>query len=364
MYNLYKKASTLLLVFFFAIPYLCAQGLSENLNEMLDNDPKDLPDSTLKKLIEYSTKNWQQTVRSNLDSSLIYATKAAEYSKAIKNDSLLFHAYRRASNSLIELGKLDEAREYCDKMFSLLKEDDYYAAYRYYTNLGLINNFEGKYQEALKNFLTSLEKAEAGNLVNNIPAAFGEISRVFNEMGQPLEALKYAKKDVAFTMDHGENRGKFIANYNLANKYVELDSFYQALELYELADSIGNILNIPIFISALDLSKGRLYIEMGEADNALPFLNNAKDGMEKAGDLRGLLTAQLHLGRAYNQLSRHNEAVTILRETIEDLESLDFKEVAQSTRQNYAEALYHSGNGLMAYEMLEEYRIIDDSIKS
>ena len=360
----YIKSIIFVLLFGFLIPKTDAQDSSRSMSNLLNDESKGLADSTLLKLIDYTTKKWQQTVRSNLDSSLIYANKAAEFSKTIKNDSLLFHAYRRASNSLIEMGKLGEARKYCDKMFELLKEDDFYAAYRYYSNLGLIEKFQGNYHGALKNFLISLEKAEAGNLTNNIPAAYGEISRVFNEMGQPLEALKYAKKDVAFTMQHGKNRGKFISNYNLANKYVGLDSFNQALELYNLADSIGTILNIPTFNSAIDLSMGRLLIEMGDAEKALPLLTGAIEGMKKVGDLRGQLTAQLHLGRAYNRLSRHNEAVTILKETMEGLKTVDFKDVSQNTKQYYAKALYNTGNGLKAYELLEEFIVLEDSIKS
>ena len=213
-------------------------------------DPGSLSDSALHLWIDSGTKKWQQLVRSDVDSSLLYAEKVVELSRASGNDSLVFHALRRLANSLIQQGSFQEARELSTEMVEVIDTNDSYQVFRYHQTLGLVDFYEGKYEASLGHHFKALEVTKKANLVNDIPAALAEISRVFDEMGQPLKALDYAKQDLSFTLEHGGDRSKFIAHYNLANRYVELDSFDQALNLYNRADSIAQRLNIPVYAGA------------------------------------------------------------------------------------------------------------------
>ncbi|MCB0668197.1 MAG: tetratricopeptide repeat protein [Saprospiraceae bacterium] len=334
-------------------------------NRVLDiDDPSLEADSLLLEIIDACTTKWQQLIRSDIDSSLIYANKTVELSRALGNDSLLFHSLRRAASSLTQKGSFREAREVCDKMLSILDTGDLYQVFRYHQTLGLVDFYEGKYEASLQNHFKALEATKQGNLQNDIPAALAEISRVFDEMGQPLKALDYAKQDLNFTMKHGGDRSKFIAQYNLANRYVELDSFEVALVLYNRADSIAQQLTVPVFLDAVMLSKGRLFYQMGKPQDAIPLLENASARMKLTGNRRGYLTALINLGQALNDLRQYERSAELLQEAYSSLTQDGFQHLAQSCREAYAEALYHTGKGENAYQLLNEYRIIQDSIKS
>ncbi len=338
-------------------------GAQNITTDFWDTEISNLPDSTMQSMLSLCTQKWQQLVRSDVDSSLIYAQKAVEITKLLQNDSLLFQSYRRVANSYIQQGSFAEARGVSEQMLSFIPAKDPYCSYRYHQTLGLVDFYEGNYEEALKNHFASLGYAQQGNLLNDIPAAYAEISRVFDEMGQPLKALEYAKEDLAFTLEHGGNRSKFIAHYNLANRFVALDSFDLALGLYNQADSMAQILEIPVFKDAVILSKGRLYNQMGESEQAIPLLGRALDGMRRSGNRRGVLTAQANLGNALNDLGRYGQSIPILQEAYQGVINDGNQQLAQIVRQAYAEALYHSGQGGQAYQLLDEYRIIQDSIK-
>ena len=322
-----------------------------------------LPDSTVENGIDLCTKKWQELVRGDIDSSLLYAEKAVQLSQSLQNDSLLFHSLRRVANSHIQLGSFADAREVTGRMSKLLLPDDPYASYRYHQTLGLVDFYEGKYEVALSNHFSSLQYARDGNLLSHIPAALAEISRVFDEMGQPLKALEYARKDLDFTLQHGSDRSKFIAHYNLANRYSELDSFEQAFQFYNVSDSFAQILAIPVFRDAVTLGKGKLLRNMGEAEKAISLLATAVESMKKSGNRRGYLTAQVNLGGALNDLDQYEEAVSVLDEAYKGVTADGFQHLTQTTRQAYAEALYHVGRGTEAYRLLDEYRIFEDSIK-
>ncbi len=326
-------------------------------------DPATLPDSTVEHWISTCTQKWQQLVRSDIDSSLMYAERAVELSQYLQDDSLLFHSLRRLANSHIQLGSFTEARNAYEQMLPLIPLDDPYPSYRYHQTLGLVDFYEGAFQDALSNHLLSLQYAREGELMNDIPAALGEISRVFDRMGQPLKALQYAIEDVNFTMQHGSDRSKFIANYNLAERYAKLDSFDKAMMLFDKVDTMAQALAIPVFLDAVTLSKGRLFQQMGEPEQAVPLLEATSEGMKKSGNRRGYLTAMVNLGTALNDLTRYEESVAVLDEAYEGVTADGFQHLAQVARQTYAKALYHTGQGAKAYQLLDEYRIIEDSIK-
>lgn len=332
-------------------------------NEILNASPETLPDSTLFKMIDIGTKKWQLLVRSDVDSSLLYGEKVLELSRVSGNDSLVFHALRRLANSLIQQGSFQEARELSTEMVEVIDTNDSYQVFRYHQTLGLVDFYEGKYEASLGHHFKALEVTKKGNLVNDVPAALAEISRVFDEMGQPLKALDYAKQDLNFTLEHGGDRSKFIAYYNLANRYVGLDSFDQALSLYDKADTIAQQLNIPVYIDAVTLSKGRLFQQMGDPQKAIPLLQTAVEKMRSSGNRRGYLTGLINLGQALNDTEAYGISVKLLKDAYEGLTNDGFQHLAQSCREAYAEALYKTGKGEQAYKLLDEYRIIQDSIK-
>ncbi|MCB0687168.1 MAG: tetratricopeptide repeat protein [Saprospiraceae bacterium] len=344
----------------FSLGPIFSQSSQEFFNDSNDDG---LADSTINHWIEAGTKKWQQLLRSDIDSSLIYSRRVVTLSRIAANDSLLFQSLRRVANSLIQKGTLDTARMVCGEMAALLDQSDYYQVFRYHQTLGLVEFYEGQYQKALKNHFSALEAARSGDLESNIPAALAEISRVFDEMGQPLKALDYARQDLDFTLQNGSDRSKFIAHYNLANRYVDLDSFKQASDLYDIADSLAQLLAIPVFTDAIILSKGRLYQQMGDHEKAVPLLRQAASSMQKSGNRRGYLTARINLGRAMNGIGNYQESVTILKDTYNQLIKDGFQHLAQSCREAYAKALYESGNAREAYKLLDDYRTIQDSIR-
>jgi len=332
-------------------------------NVLQIKDVGSLPDSILYRMIDAGTKKWQQLVRSDVDSSLLYANQVVELTRYADNDSLLFHSLRRVASSLTQQGNFEKARKICAEMDGIRNSEDFYQNFRFYQTLGLVDFYEGKYQKALENHFQSLEAAKEVNLLENIPAAFAEISRVFDEMGQPIKALQYAKEDLHFSLQHSGNRSKFIAHYNLANRYVELDSFDQALNLYTTADSIAQLLDVPVFKDAVTLIKCKKKKKMGDPGKAIPLLKKAVKAMQESGNRRGYLTAQVNLGRALNEEGRYKESIILLKEAFEGLTHDGFQHLAQSCREAYAEALYHTGKEGFAYQMLDQYRIIQDSMK-
>jgi len=164
-------------------------------------------------------------------------------------------------------------------------------------------------------------------------------------------------------MQYGGDRSKFISNYNLANRYSKLDSFERAMQIYNMVDTMAEQLNIAVFKDAVLLSKGRLYTQMEKPAAAIPLLRKAVANTRASGNRRGYLTAQTNLGNALNAVGEYEESVEILSATYEGLIQDGFQQLAQNCRKALAEAFYRTGKGIQAYQLLDEYRMVEDSIK-
>ncbi len=342
-----------------------ASLISQNkVSQVWQNDLENLEDSSLHDLLDFSTRKWQELVRSNVDSSLLYAEKATEIAGVLENDSMIFHSLRRVASSYTQQGDFEKARATTEQLYQHLDSNDNYQVFRYYQTIGIIDFYEGNYEAALEHHLASLSAAKDGELLEHVPAALAEISRVFDDMGQPIKALDYAKQDLDFTLQHGGPRSKFIAHYNLANRYSGIDSFTQALSLYNIADSLARDLAVPVYQFAVILGKGSLYENMGQYEQAIALLSKSVEQLEASGNKRGYLTAMHVLGKSYNGNGQYRQAVPILTKAYEGIMDAGLQNLAQSCRQSLAEAMYQTGKGDEAYLLLDKYRVVEDSLKS
>ena len=335
------------------------KGKAQFLPESLDG----LPDSTLNLLSERAQKKWANKVRSDVDSAIWYALRGIELAELLHSDSLQIQCHRRASAAYAQAGNQKKAREHCTLMIPLLQPKNTRTNFAYHLTLGIVEFNENNYQRALEHHLEALELAKKGNHTSLKPTAYTEISRVFDRMEQPEKALEYALLDVHHALAHGNDRSQFLGYYNLAIRYMGMDSFERGLEMLDTAQVLSEKINIPVFTTAVKLTRGTIYTRSDQPNRALPYSMAAMTEMKAHGDERGYLTAKLNVAKAYQKLAQYQESVDFYQEAVKELEVAGYISLLQNGRKDLAISLRGLGQSDQAYDVLNTYYEVYDSLQ-
>lgn len=199
-------------------------------------------------------------------------------------------------------------------------------------NLGNLYNAWGRYSEAAACYEHSLEiagklgdPAGQGNALNNL-------GLVYVARGQYLKAVEHYEKALAVKTKLGDVRGQGVTLMNLGRIYAQRGDYDKARAYFEAALVKYKEIGVP-----LDWPKklmGDLYLDLGDAGRAEPFLKEAghnssmgrlhlfksdyqgakdyyerlRQSAEKNRDMEDLFTAYTGLGTAYEGIRDHNRA--------------------------------------------------------
>lgn len=206
---------------------------------------------------------------------LIFCLQGVAFLNAQNMDSLhkVYTGYFNAGTSNAEQGKYPEALK------------NYLAALRIseslgkkpmisqnYMNIGNLYFAMGNLDEALKNFEASLEIEKGIGDKNGIATAYGNMGNVYGAKGDMPGALKNIEAALAVFREMGNKRGIGLCQGNLGNVYAELGKPEEALKSYLEALRIQEEEGVPHPIASSCNNIGILYNEMHQPAKAKEWL--------------------------------------------------------------------------------------------
>ena len=148
------------------------------------------------------------------------------------------------------------------------------------------------------------------------------LGRVYSDVGQAFEALKYFDRSLPLFQQSGERAGEALVLTDAGPAYAEtgqkqkaLESLNQALVIWrEIGSREGEALTLN------DI--GRLYRDLGQQQSAMDYYGQALPIWREAGNRNGEALALSDIGRAFADLGQpgkareyDNQALPIFRET-------------------------------------------------
>jgi signal transduction histidine kinase len=176
------------------------------------------------------------------------------------------------------------------------------------------------------------------------------------------EALKYFKqylKNAQATSDSSE----IASGYNnIASVLIELkqydSSIYYFSEAIRLKEKLGNLNNLGQSYESL----GSLYSKRGDSQSALRNYRKAYQLYENIGDKRFMGECEYNIGIEFKKLGSLDSAEKHIIAAITISTDVGALQILRDAKESYAGLLFIKGNGLDAYEALQEAKNLSDSI--
>jgi len=212
-----------------------AKKYLEEIAVILENH--DLPNSENAYWIE---RSFQARLKGDLELSLAYNSNALKALKNSKSDPLKCQTYASRARIFRFLGQIDSAEQTYLKTEKIFDKASKHLQASVYNNLGNINHIKGRYAKATDYYLKSIEIKEATNNIRGLAIGYHNIAAIKIDMQSYVEAIELFEKSEKI-LEKIDFRRMSVANQ------LKIALAYQGLENYEQSEIYH--------ISALALSK-------------------------------------------------------------------------------------------------------------
>jgi adenylate cyclase len=336
-----------------------------NLDSLLGNwKNEELHDSVrLSSLNDYI---WQGFLFANPDSAEVLARVMHDYATRAQIHKAISASKNTEGVSFAIRGRFDEALTCYN--FALSYSDSVGDKKNYeltLNNVGILHSNRGEYVKALKSYLKVIEiKQELGAPEVDMRALYSNIGRLYADLGDWENNLKYRTKGLALCEEAGDLRGQGNAHHNLGTAHTGLGNdslallhLYKSIGFYKKANHLGGI-------GYTMNSLGEYFHGKGQLDSAEVYFERAIEIHSEYENLFALSFPLAHIGDIYLETERYDQA----KESCQESYSLA-KEIGILTTQHLAcECLYNLnkqiGNDVLALEFHEEMLMLKDSIDS
>ena len=246
-------------------------------------------------------------------------------------------------NVYLTQGRIDDAQVYIDRALDVRRELGEKKAIGISLNcLGSIARLRGQYDRALSRHLEALELFRGMKWRTGEAETLACMALVMSARGRFRAALESLDESAAIYKELCDQSGLAVAMTARADVECSLGRCESAVALADEAVANARELGNNELIASALLTRGRLSRLSGCPDEAVEFLERARGD---AGDTRvALLRVQVELGRALPAVARHDEAVELLRETLDEIQTLRLGSLEATAELALAEALEASGN--------------------
>lgn len=287
--------------------------IAENLRKSKSNSEKL---SLYKKYAEFfETKDFDRSIK--------LSNEGRKLAKKTNNQTLEAEFLRHMGNAYYFSGKLDSAGGHYFSALNILKtQKDRRKLAELYNNLGRFYRKTSDYQRALKNYDEALHIYTQLNDLEGIATVYNESGVVYEYLEQHHEAINRYQKSLEIQRKRGDLVGQGYSLEFIGGNYILQKKF-------ELAEK---------------------------------FLLAAINVREQTKDEFALALSYNVLGTLYQEQKRYTEAETYFLKSNAISRRLDYLDLLKNNYQNLAKIYRLQGKNDEAYESLENFRIINDSI--
>ncbi|MBN1302478.1 MAG: protein kinase [Melioribacteraceae bacterium] len=236
-------------------------------------------------------------------------------------------SYELASTYL-ELSKYDSTQAFCNKIIENEKSN-YFEKGKAYNLLALVNFYEENNLEgSLSKFKESLECYEKSNNIVQVAAAELNIGNIYYLMGKEEDARIHWNKSLQINQSTGnvEQEAKILMSSGISD--VRQAEFEKAIEKYGRAVNIFRGISSRKGLGLALANLAEAYVEICEYSNALEMLDEAESIFKSLNNLDELLEVYYHKVRLYYRLNSIEECNTISK-------ILDKLLISNSTKERY-----------------------------
>ena len=220
---------------------------------------------------------------------------------------------------------------------------------------GDLKSYRGEHSEALENLKESYDIYQSLADEHAMRFTLNSIANVYSRLNEHSQAIRYYQQLLAHEETHGTPSGVAVTRYNIGRAEELQGALKEARRQFELAiqlaESTGDVFTIAIARRSL----ANIMVSEGQAQQALPILNETIAFYERHKDPQMIALTRLTRGSAFRKLNQHKAALIDLNLALDEfVASQNLRGIADAEleRANTYEA---EGNYHHAYQALKEY---------
>ncbi|NMH87984.1 tetratricopeptide repeat protein [Flavivirga algicola] len=294
----------------------------------------------------------------------IYFYKLAANAFTVKSDTLgIAKSFNDVGLSYRKIGKFDSARIYYKKAFFLdsIRKDTLPLIGRL-RNIGITYNYEGNHVQSIKYYTRSLELAQYTESEETVAAIHNSLGNLYNDQERYALALKHYEKSLARYLQISKPAKLALVYNNIGNVNAAMGDYDEALFYHKSSLGIKKNLKNQEDIAYSFHNVGVIYRFQ---KNYLLSEENLKEAYKirvKIKDLRNSAVTANALARLYLDMDKRKEALPYLKIAESFFQQNYDKTIELDNLKNWANYYYQLSSYKLAYDKLENWAVLNDSL--
>ena len=185
-----------------------------------------------------------------------------------------------------------------------------------FNTIGGVYYYQSEFAKAADNFNLALKVYEKEGDTKGISQIQNNLGSVYADLGDAPKALDFYLKSLRNAQAVNDAKRIGTAHMNLGTIYQNEEATYpQAIENYEMAIEFFGQIDYPEGLAGTQLNFGEWYVDIGDPEKALPYLEEALNGFKEIG--YPIAFPLNVLGKAYFELDQFEVAKEYYNQTLE-----------------------------------------------
>ncbi len=294
----------------------------------------------------------------------IHFYKLAANAFTIASDTLgITKSFNDVGLSYRKLGKLDSARIYYKKAFFLdsIRKDTFLLIGRL-RNIGITYNYEGNHVQSIEYYTRSLELAQNTKSKETIAAIHNSLGNLYNDQERYALALDHYKESLTLYLQISKPVKLALVYNNIGNVNTAMGNYDKALFYHKSSLEIKKNLKNQEAIAYSLHNIGVVYRFQKNYLLSEQSLQEAYKIRTKIKDIRNSAVTTNTIARLYLDMDREQEALPYLNIAKEFFQQNNDKTIELNNLKNWADYYFKMSTYKLAYNKLENWAVLNDSL--
>ncbi|MCI2229724.1 sensor histidine kinase [Polaribacter sp. MSW13] len=334
------KQKQLLRILFFCLFLNSLNNYAQDVNA-LNKEAMDLYKTNQKEAIKVLTNALEIAERHN---------NKKEVSKTKNNLGIVFR----------DLGEFQKAKKYSEDALTVTTDSLIKAAI--YNNIGACNRKLGLYEDAISNYLKSLEIYEAKKMLNETATVHNNIAIVYNYINLNKKSLEYYDKAIKVFEKLNNNKGISQAYNNIAIVYANEGDLEKALTNFRYSLSLEKKLKDKKGIAESLNNVGSVHYYLKAIDSSIYYFKKSADIERSIGNFAGVSASYNNIAQVLLEIERFKESKTYIDSAYRIAKKYQTSEDIENALLNYTDYFEKKGNYKSSLNHHKKYLHFKDSI--